>query len=61
MDERIMRPREVAHAVGLSVVSIWRLGKKEKFPKKIKLGGNSVGYLKSEIQDWILKKAKERN
>lgn len=59
--ERIMRLPEVIATVGLSSVSIWRLESNNKFPKKIKLGGHSIGYLQSEILGWIETKAEERN
>jgi len=57
---RIIRKPELIGIVGLSDVTIWRLEKEGKFPKRIKLGGNSTGWLASEIQQWIDEKAAER-
>jgi len=58
--ERIIRKKEVLMIVGLSAVTIWRKEKKGEFPKRVKLGGNSVGWLKSEIDQWIATIAESR-
>lgn len=60
MDERVIRKPELFKKIGLSDVTIWRMEKAGKFPKRINLGTNSVGWLDSEIQDWFAKKAAGR-
>jgi prophage regulatory protein len=57
---RIIRKKEVLDLVGLSDVSVWRWERAGKFPKRIQLGGNSVGWLESEIQAWIQNRANNR-
>ncbi|MEA9428377.1 AlpA family phage regulatory protein [Aeromonas caviae] len=32
----------------------------ETFPKPIRLGGNSVGWINEEIEDWIYRRAASR-
>ncbi len=44
-----------------SRVHIDRLVKSKKFPPKIKLGENRVGWLESDIDDWIQAKVDERD
>lgn len=58
---RILRKPEVIRIVGLSDVTIWRLERAGDFPKRLKLGGNSVGWLESEIANWIQERAERRN
>lgn len=58
--ERIMRKKEVIAIVGLSDVSIWRRERAGAFPKRLTLGGNSVGWLKSEIDGWLEQRATAR-
>jgi prophage regulatory protein len=58
--DRILRKPETMHRVGLSDPTIWRLERAGKFPKRIKLGGNSVGWFESEIVDWLEAKKAER-
>lgn len=56
-DEKILRLPEVKAKVGLSTASIYRLIKEGDFPKQIKLGRHASGWLDSEVQSWIKKKA----
>ncbi len=51
--DRIIRAKEVHEMTGLSRTTLWRLEKKDAFPRRISLGGNSVGWKLSEIQNWI--------
>lgn len=60
MNERVIRKPELFSKIGLSDATIWRMEKSGKFPKRITLGGNSVGWLKSEISNWLIKKAADR-
>ncbi len=58
--ERVLRKPEVFHLVALSDSTIWRMEKSGLFPKRLKIGGNSVGWLKSEIDEWIETRAEQR-
>jgi prophage regulatory protein len=60
MGKRIIRKPELLSRIGLSGVTIWRLEKAGLFPKRIQLGGNSVGWFDDEIDQWLSKKAAER-
>ena len=62
-----MRLKEVVETTGLSKSSVLRELKKvgSDFPKPFRLtdsekGKAPIGWLNSEIQEWILKKANER-
>ena len=57
---RIIRKQELFYRVGLSDATIWRLEKAGRFPKRIKLGGHSVGWFSDEVEAWFEKKAAER-
>lgn len=58
--DRVMRKKEVLAVVGLSDVSVWRQERAGTFPRRIKLGGNSVGWLQSEILGWLEERAAAR-
>ena len=58
---KILRKKEAAAKVGLSPVHLMRLVKWERFPRPLQLGPASIGWLESEIDDWIQKKANQRN
>lgn len=53
--DRIIREPERKFLTGLSRVRVWELEKLGLFPKRRKLApnGNSVGWLLSEINEWI--------
>lgn len=61
MKQRMVRKPELFTTVALSDATIWRLEKAGRFPKRIKLGGNSVGWLESEVVEWLEKKAGDRD
>jgi prophage regulatory protein len=54
---RILRQKELAERLGVSVVTIWRWERKGLLPPKHKIGPNTVGWLESEIEAWWAAKA----
>lgn len=60
LDDRIMREPEVYDATGLDRVTRWRMESKGKFPRRLNLGTNSIGWLASEINAWIAERAAAR-
>lgn len=53
MNKIIKRLNDVKSIVGLSRSSIYAMMATGNFPKSIPLGLRSVGWLESDIQDWI--------
>jgi prophage regulatory protein len=53
--DRILRLPEVIRRVGLKRSSIYNRMKDGTFPKSSSLGGNSVGWLESDIIAWMQK------
>jgi len=51
---RMVRIAEVVNRTGLSRTTIWRKEKTGTFPLRKKLGVGSVGWLESELNDWII-------
>jgi prophage regulatory protein len=60
MRDRIVRVRELEGLVGRDSVSIWRDERAGRFPKRLKIGPRAVGWLESEILEWLQKRAAER-
>jgi len=56
-NDKIIRLPEVKAKVGLSTASIYRMIKAKDFPEQIKLGKHASGWLESDIQAWIMRKA----
>ena len=57
---RVINRSELDKMIPYSLEHIRRLEKDGKFPKRIKLGANRVGWLLSEVEAWIAKRAAER-
>ena len=50
---RIMKLREVVHATGLSRSTLLRLERAGSFPRKVKLSARRVGWVDTEVGDWL--------
>jgi prophage regulatory protein len=57
---RILTKPELKKKIGYSSQHTARLEKEGKFPQRIQLGPCRVGWLESEVDDWILEKANNR-
>jgi prophage regulatory protein len=53
MNYEYWRERQVREASKLSRSTRWRLERQGKFPARRQLSTNSVGWLRSEVEDWL--------
>jgi prophage regulatory protein len=62
VDDRIniIKLSEVIARTGLSRSTIYRRVKQTDFPKPIPLGGNSIGWIEMEVQQWLLARMEDR-
>ena len=58
---KILKVKEVAEELNVSVQQIYKLVSKGKFPKPIKLGERGSGWLTSEIDAWLQSKVDARD
>lgn len=58
--DRILRRAEVEARTGLARSTIYGMVSKGDFPKPIRLTPGSVGWVSSEIDDWLLSRALSR-
>jgi prophage regulatory protein len=54
---KILRFGQVKERIGYSRMHVDRLEKAGDFPKRIRLGPNSVGWLEDEVDGWIKARA----
>lgn len=52
-DLQYWRERQVREATQLSRSTRWRLERLGKFPARRQLSTNSVGWLRSEVEEWL--------
>ncbi len=57
---KILTLTQVQDRVLFSATHIWRMERAGKFPHRVKLGPNRVGWLETEINTWLESKLKER-
>lgn len=58
---RIIRLKEVMDLTGLSRSTIYKYIAECQFPIPVPLGDRCVGWLESEVHDWILARVAERD
>ncbi len=58
---KLIRLQQVMEMTGLGRSTIYKYISEDWFPKPVPLGGRSVGWLESEVQDWILARIEERD
>lgn len=58
MTQAVLKRSEMLKLVGLGYTTVWRLEKAGKFPARIKLSVGRVGWLLSELQEWIANRSR---
>jgi prophage regulatory protein len=56
----VLRRKATLAKTGLCTSSLYAMMAKDKFPRPIPLGARAVGWLESEVDDWIRARAAER-
>lgn len=59
MVQSFIRLPDVKARTGLSRSEIYRRESLDQFPKRVPLGARSVGWVESEISDWIVKRIRQ--
>lgn len=58
--DRIIREKEPRMIVPYSSMHIWRLEKAGRFPQRIRLGPNRIGWSLREVSEWLAARKAER-
>jgi prophage regulatory protein len=58
--KKVLRKREVFNRIGLSQSTVYRMEKDGKFPKRIQISVQCVGWIESEVDAWIEQRAAGR-
>jgi prophage regulatory protein len=56
MTNKILRLPETMHLTGLSRSSIYAQIADGTFPKQISLGARAVGWIESEVHEWVIER-----
>lgn len=60
MADRFISLREVRDRISLSKTHIYRLINAGTFPRQVPLGPHRVGFIESEIEDWMAERVAAR-
>ena len=60
LEKFIMLP-QVREIVPYSASHLWRLERAGQFPKRVRLGGNRVAWVQSEVSAWVESKLASRS
>lgn len=52
-DRMLMRPRELARALGVSTTTLWRMRRRGDLPDPIRISPGAVGWRADEIDEWL--------
>lgn len=58
---RLLSKRQVRELVLYSPQHIARLERAGRFPKRVKLGPSRVGWVESEVLEWLTERIRERS
>ena len=58
---KILKVKQVAAEMNMSIPQVYKLVSLGKFPKQIKLGERASGWLKSELDSWLQSRVDERD
>lgn len=50
---QVLRLPQVCRVTGLCRSSIYQMEAEKRFPRRIKIGSRSVGWIESEVQGWL--------
>ena len=59
--EKFLMLSQVRDIVPYSASHLWRLERSGQFPRRVRLGGNRVAWLQSEVIGWVEAKLAARN
>ena len=52
-ETRVLSLKTVLNRVPLSRTTLWRLEREGRFPPRIKLSENRVGWIEKDVEQWI--------
>jgi prophage regulatory protein len=56
---RLVPRQDVLERVPFSDTTLWRMERRGEFPRCVRISPGRVGYLESEVEAWIAKRAED--
>ena len=58
---KVLKVKQVAEEINVSVPQVYKLASKGTFPKQIKLGERGSGWLRTEVDAWLQSRVDARD
>ncbi len=58
---RVLSKQATSDKINYSIPHLDRMVSEGRFPRKVKLGPNKVGFLENEVDAWIAERVRERD
>ena len=59
LEVRIYRVKDLVEILGISRTTIYRMRKREDFPRPVSLGDRAKGWLREDIEAWVKSRREE--
>lgn len=59
-EERLLTLKEVQHKTGLGRTTVYKMVERGDFPSQVRVGPRSVRWLRTEVEQWINRRAERR-
>jgi len=58
-ESKIVRPKELANMLSISISTLYKMQNDGQLPDKVKISSHAVGWLRSDIEEWLGKRKME--
>jgi prophage regulatory protein len=58
-ESKIIRPKELANMLSISISTLYKMQDEGQLPPKIKVSNNAVGWLRADIEEWLSQRKME--
>jgi predicted DNA-binding transcriptional regulator AlpA len=59
-ESKIVRPKELANMLSLSISTLYKMQQDDILPPKIKISNHAVGWLRTDIEEWLINRRQDQ-
>ncbi|PAU93705.1 hypothetical protein CK503_11175 [Aliifodinibius salipaludis] len=57
---KIIRPKELANMLSISISTLYKMQSDDQLPDKVKISSHAVGWLRSDIEEWLVSRKQDK-
>jgi prophage regulatory protein len=58
-ESKIIRPKELANMLSISISTLYKMQYDGQLPAKVKISSHAVGWLRSDIGEWLIRRKQD--